>query len=167
MQEGYSFFTSLLTFSSWPCQWVWYVNSKVNQPYIYTHVCSVYKLCLTLCCPTRVACQAPLSVGFFRQEYWSGLPFPPQRNLPNPRVEPESVVPPNSLVVLQKLNIESPYNLAFHSKFPAFQAGSLLPTAIREVHTYTYIPWFFGFPSRLGHHRALNRTPCTMQQVLN
>jgi len=32
----------------------------------------VTKLCLTLC----VACQAPLSMGFPRQEYWSGLPFP-------------------------------------------------------------------------------------------
>ena len=29
-----------------------------------------------------VACQAPLSVGFFRQEYWSGLPFPPPETLP-------------------------------------------------------------------------------------
>ena len=34
------------------------------------------------------ACQAPLSVGFPRQEYWSGLPFPSSGDLPNPRIEP-------------------------------------------------------------------------------
>ena len=44
-------------------------------------------------CPTlrltlwTVACQAPLSVGFFRQEYWSGLPFPPPGDLPGPAIE--------------------------------------------------------------------------------
>ena len=31
-----------------------------------------------------VDCQAPLSMGFFRQEYWSGLPFPTPGDLPNP-----------------------------------------------------------------------------------
>ena len=35
----------------------------------------VTKLCLTLVTPWTVACQAPLSMGFSRQEYWSGLPF--------------------------------------------------------------------------------------------
>ena len=35
----------------------------------------VTKLCLTLATPWTVVCQAPLSMGFFRQEYWSGLPF--------------------------------------------------------------------------------------------
>ena len=34
--------------------------------------------------------QAPLSVGFSRQEYWSGLPFPPPGDLPDPGIEPES-----------------------------------------------------------------------------
>ena len=38
---------------------------------------SVAQLCPTLCNPWTVACQAPLSMGFSRQEYWSGLPFPP------------------------------------------------------------------------------------------
>ena len=36
----------------------------------------VAKLCLTLAAPWTVAHQAPLSVGFSRQGYWSGLPFP-------------------------------------------------------------------------------------------
>ena len=41
-----------------------------------------------------VACQAPLSVGFSRQEYWSGLPCPPPGYLPNTGIEPESLTSP-------------------------------------------------------------------------
>ena len=41
--------------------------------------------------PWTVACQAPLSMAFSRQEYWSGLPFPPPGNLPNPGIEPMSL----------------------------------------------------------------------------
>ena len=44
--------------------------------------------------PWTVACQAPLSMGFSRQEYWSGLPFPPPGDLPNPGVKPTSLVTP-------------------------------------------------------------------------
>ena len=40
--------------------------------------------------PWTVAYQAPPSMGFSRQEYWSGLPFPSPGNLPNPGIEPES-----------------------------------------------------------------------------
>ena len=40
--------------------------------------------------PWTVACQAPLSMGFPRQEYWSGLPFPPPGDLPSPGIEPAS-----------------------------------------------------------------------------
>ena len=38
-----------------------------------------------------VACQAPLSMGFSRQEYWIGLPFPSPGDLPYPVVLPESL----------------------------------------------------------------------------
>ena len=41
-----------------------------------------------------VARQAPLSVGFSRQEHWSGLPFPPPEDLPHPGMEPMSPVCP-------------------------------------------------------------------------
>ena len=40
--------------------------------------------------PRTVAHQAPLSMGFPRQEYWSGLPFPPPGDLPNLGIEPSS-----------------------------------------------------------------------------
>ena len=38
--------------------------------------------------PWTVAHQAPLSVGFFKQEYWNGLPFPPPGDLPDPEIKP-------------------------------------------------------------------------------
>ena len=40
--------------------------------------------------PWTIAYQAPPSMGFSRQEYWSGLPFPSPGNLPNPGIEPRS-----------------------------------------------------------------------------
>ena len=40
--------------------------------------------------PWSVAYQAPLSMGFSRQEYWSGLPFPSPEDLPDPGIEPRS-----------------------------------------------------------------------------
>ena len=40
--------------------------------------------------PWTVAYQAPLSMGFSRQEYWSGLPFPSPGDLPDPGIEPWS-----------------------------------------------------------------------------
>ena len=41
--------------------------------------------------PWTVARRAPLSTGFPRQEYWSGLPFPSPGDLPNPGTEPASL----------------------------------------------------------------------------
>ena len=63
----------------------------------------VAQSCPTLATPWTVACQAPLSMEFSRQEYWSGFPFPSPRDLPDPGVEPGT---------------------------PAFQADSL-PTKLR------------------------------------
>ena len=40
--------------------------------------------------PWTVVCQATLSTGFSRQEYWSGLPFPSPGDLPDPGIEPRS-----------------------------------------------------------------------------
>ena len=44
----------------------------------------------TLATPLTVACQTPLSVGFPRQEYWRGLPFPSPGHLPDPGIKPRS-----------------------------------------------------------------------------
>ena len=48
----------------------------------------------TLAAPRTVTCLAPLSVGFPRQEYWSGLPFPSPRSLPDPGIKSTSPVSP-------------------------------------------------------------------------
>ena len=44
--------------------------------------------------PSTVAHQAPLSMEFSRQDYWSGLPFATPRDLPNPGVKPMSLASP-------------------------------------------------------------------------
>ena len=44
--------------------------------------------------PWTLACQSPLSMRFSRQEHWSGLPFPPPGDLPDPGIEPASLVSP-------------------------------------------------------------------------
>ena len=44
----------------------------------------------TFVTPWTIACQAPLSMGFPRQEYWIGLPFPSQGDLPDPGIKPKS-----------------------------------------------------------------------------
>ena len=52
-------------------------------------MCLVTQSCPTLfVTPWTIAHQAPLSMGFSRQEYWSGLPCPPPGDLPNPGIKP-------------------------------------------------------------------------------
>ena len=61
-----------------------------------------------LAIPWTAAHQAPLSMEISRQEYWTGLPFPPPGDLPNPEIESESSAPPalqvDSLVLTQQLS---------------------------------------------------------------
>ena len=47
--------------------------------------------CPTLCDPRTIAHQAPLFIGFSKQEYWSGLLCPPPEDLPNSRIKPMSL----------------------------------------------------------------------------
>ena len=64
---------------------------------MHVHPYSVVQSCLTLCDPMNCSPQAPLSIGFSRQEYWSGLPFPTLGDLPDPGIEPMSLVSPGTL----------------------------------------------------------------------
>ena len=58
-------------------------------------LCSVVQSCVTLCDPLDHSPPfSPLSVEFPRQEYWSGLPFPPPGDLPDPGIEPTSPASP-------------------------------------------------------------------------
>ena len=70
------------------------VSSRlINQQYTLDRSCVVKSLsCVRLfVTPWTVAHQAPPSMEFSRQEYWSGLPFPSPRDLPNPETEPVSL----------------------------------------------------------------------------
>ena len=58
--------------------------STLSTDYACTHAHSVVSDSVT---PWTVACQAPLSIGFSWQEYWSGLPFPPPGDLPDPGIK--------------------------------------------------------------------------------
>ena len=63
--------------------------AKVTLWFISSGGCGlVAKLCPTLVTPRTIVCQAPLSMGFSRKEYWSGLPFPPPGDLPDPGNKP-------------------------------------------------------------------------------
>ena len=55
--------------------------------YVVVGVCSVMSQLFA----TPMDCQAPLFMGFSRQEYWSGLPFPSPEDLPNPGIESVSL----------------------------------------------------------------------------
>ena len=75
------------------CQWGWGhssfygVWSKAGVECVHAQLLSHVQLFAPL---WTVACQAPLSMGFPGQEYWSGLPFPSPDNLPDPGVKPRS-----------------------------------------------------------------------------
>ena len=105
-------------------------------------VLSIYKLrCLaarlavpsSLWTPCTAAHQAPLSIGFFRQEYWSGLVFPRPGDLPDPGIElvsPTALAaagrffttePPGKPHILRPHGLYSPWN----SLEPNTGAGSL------------------------------------------
>ena len=58
--------------------------------------------------PWTVAHQAPLSTGFFGLEYWSGLSFPPPGDLPNPGIEPLSLLSPALQILYPLSHLESP-----------------------------------------------------------
>ena len=70
--------------------------------FLFTLYCFILTQLLLLSCFSHVrlfatlwtvAHQAPLSMGFSRQEYWSGLPCPPLGGLPNPGIEPHFLCP--------------------------------------------------------------------------
>ena len=63
-------------------------------------MCSEAQSCQTVCSLWTVAGQTPLSMEFSRQKYWSGLLFPTPGDLPDPGIEPASLV---SLVLVNSL----------------------------------------------------------------
>ena len=96
--------------------------------------CLVTKLCLTLCDPWTVARQGPLSMGFPRQEYWSGLPFSSPGDLSDPGIKHGSLAleadaltsePPGkpSLEALSQLIFPWPYVVSVLSEKQLWATG--------------------------------------------
>ena len=102
------------TYSQWRCEWVMFPyislsicfgichyqrlsSSIIPSPKGFFYLMSYYPLRLCVLThvqlfetPLTVACQAPLTMGFSRQEYWSGLSYPSAGDLPSPEVKPVS-----------------------------------------------------------------------------
>ena len=70
-----------------------YLNKLKTSVHTKSYVCILSHVWL-FGTPWTIARQVPLSMGFPRQDYWSGLPFPTPGDLPNPRTEPISLVSP-------------------------------------------------------------------------
>ena len=105
-------------------EYVFFFGCTVLHMYhTYVHACvlSHFNRVWFFATPWTVACQAPLSMGFSRQEYWRRLPSPPPGDLPNPRIKPVS----------QLLH---------------WQTGSLRPSATWEAHhTHIYFNLLISF----------------------
>ena len=76
----------------YPCAQLVYVKQTCKPITLCVRVHA--QSCLTLCDPTDCSPPGSLSMGFPRQEDWSGLPFPPLGDLPNPGTEPMSLESP-------------------------------------------------------------------------
>ena len=107
--------------------------------------CSVSKLCPTLCDP-RVACQDPLSMGFPRQEYWSGLPLS-SGHFPGPGIKPttpalagglftaEPPRKPAALLLLFSLSVEFHSLRPMDCSMPGFPVLHCLPE-FAQIHLH-------------------------------
>ena len=89
--------------------------------------------------PWTVACQAPLSVGFFRQEYWSGLPFPSPGGLPNPGIKPMAPATPLALqkdsLLLSRWSLgrnECCASITIKSVYDSQESGNFLISTIKQ-----------------------------------
>jgi len=88
--------------------------TKQGSIKIKVDVNSVYTYAPTLChvrlfaTPWTVACQAPLPMGSSRQGYWSGVPFLPPGDLPDPGMEPKSPVSPASPALAGRFSTTEP-----------------------------------------------------------
>ena len=99
--------SSLWLGTFWLFSTLHYYKIECNFPCYTVNPCCLSILCIVSACVLRcfshvwlfrtlwtVACQVPLFVKFPRQEYWSGLPFPPTGDLPNPGNESVSPASP-------------------------------------------------------------------------
>ena len=116
-----------------------------------------------------VAYQAPLSMGFSRQEYWSGLPCPPPGDLPDPGIEPTS--PESPALQVESLPTEPPgkplsaytlLQIRSHLQVPGFRIWTCLlrkdtvePTIFSEKHVQSTLQ---SWRTTVTNHPILLRT---------
>ena len=70
--------------------WNLIVSTEKHQPFLLKKVSEVTQSCPTLATPWIIAYQVPPSMGFSRQEYWSGVPFPSPGDLSERGIKPRS-----------------------------------------------------------------------------
>ena len=110
-----------------------------------------------------VACQAPLSIGFSRQEHWSGLPCPPPGDLPEPGIKPKSHVSCTCRQVLYHLNdlgslLYTPPNYHKGDGIDSNAGSSQVAGQVKGAQR----PWGRGGRRRrLGRHKACNEVVTT------
>ena len=93
-----------------------------------------------------IACQAPLSIEFSRQEYWSELPFPPPGNFPDPWIEPSSALAGGFFPLT---HLASPNEVLIHAKpWMNFENIMLNKRSQSQKASYYTIP--FVCMSRIG-----------------
>ena len=114
MQVGLSMGYRDRNFSYYPLMHSKYLYSKLILLYWASQVVLVIKNLPTNAVQWTVACQAPLSIGFSRQKYWSGLPCPTPGDLPDPGIKPLFLMPPalTGRLFTTSVTWEAPYSRA-------------------------------------------------------
>jgi len=151
-------------FPTEPLQPISVIRNSLHLRCVHTCVFSCVRLFVT---PWTTARQASLSMEFSRQEYWSGLPFPTPRDLPNPGIKPVSLVSPalageflTTAPLGKSLDLKTTHWI---SMFPSVGASILLQSANLPVmgqcpvcpvtgicnFLLTSFPWCYG----LSFHR--------------
>ena len=120
------------------------------------HTCLVVQSCLSLTCltvtPQTVTHQVPLSMGFSRQEYWSGLPFPSPGDLPNPAIKLAFLMSPSLIDKFFTTSTTMEKAMAPHSstlawKIPWTEEPGRLQSmgSLRVGHDWATSLWLFTF----------------------
>ena len=104
----------------------------IMHAYVFCHF-SHFWLFVTL---WTAACQATLFMGFFRQEYWSGLLCPPPRDLPDPGIKPESpVLQANSLLLSHRESLIHTISVSSPKVYFLTEGSNLM---IKQVRIYQW-----------------------------
>ena len=100
--------------------------------HVYPQFLSSVRLFVT---PWTVACQAPLSMGFSRQEYWSELPCPSPRDLPDPGIEPKSPALTDGFFTTEPPGKSIWWNTAMKKKMDVYHAIVILNERSQKTRT--------------------------------